>query len=504
MNPKKLLVLVIILGGLVGFFFFDKARLEGIDEAKQRAREVVHMERDQVERVKVARLGEPPVVIARSAVEGAETRWKITEPVATAADQSTVENLVVTLVGARKESGTPVSESGEGATDYGLEPVEVRVTLETATGEESLDVGLLTPSESQVYARRVGEPEIFLLPRSLHGAVNKSLFDLRDKALVNVVNYRVDRIVVRDSSHEMDLRKESEDLWKIAGTETAMRAERGRITDFINDLNNAKAVQFIDDATEDFSPYGLVEAATTVQVWEGDQLRTLRFGDFQDSAQTRLYAHVEGRPGILVLENTALINAPVDVDRLRSKKFFVVKSWNADAITVACSSPTLALDFAKDASGEWQLTAADGEAEATGEERALDYSSFAKFYDTLDRLEAAGFSEASTKALELLAAPEWTLSVTAERDQLIERIEISALDPLTESRYARRVESGEIMVVYDEDLDELRRECEALLAPPAPAFTAPDAPEVGDAPDEAPPPYTSESVEMTFPPPSEP
>ncbi len=479
MNAKKLLVLLILLAAIVGFFFYDKGRLEQKEEAKEKSKEVFTVKRDDVETVRLERMGEKPVVIAKSAKEGAETTWKITEPVVTTADQSILENLVVTLTGAKKESDKPLSATGEKAADYGLDPVELKLTLKTATQEQMLNLGLLAPNDTQAYARMEGDPAIFLLPKAAYTAANKTLFDLRDKALVNVVNYKVDRIVLADATRHIDLRKQTEDVWKIASAGLPMRAEPSRVTDFMNDLNSAKVAQFVDDATSDLSPYGLVEPATTVEIWEGDQKRTLQFGGFLDAAHTRLYAQVEGRPGILVVENTALKNAPVDMDKLRSKKFFASKSWNADGIEVKSSSPMLALSFSKDASGEWRLS--------TGEsERVLDYSAFAKFFDALDRLKAAGFAAPSSQSAELLATPEWTLVVASSKENMNERIDLGALDNVTESRYARRVETGELMVVYDEDLDELRKECQAIAAPPVSAsgeIGSASPLESGDAPD---------------------
>ncbi|MBE7558411.1 DUF4340 domain-containing protein [bacterium] len=385
MNPKKLLALLVVLGCVIAFFQFNKGRIEAEKTTKERAREVLSIPRDDVETVKLERLGEKPVVLVRSAEEGASSVWKITEPVSTQADQSTVENLLVTLTGARKESDTPVSATGERASDYGLDPVELAVTFKSATREETLHVGLLTPSESQAYARKAGDPAIFLLPKSVHTAVNKGLFDLRDKALVSLTNYKVDHLDVRDASARMDLRKETEDLWKIASAQMPMRAERNRITDFLNDLSGAKVAQFVDDATEDLSPYGLVTPATTVEIWEGDQKRTLHFGDFQDWAKTRLYARVEGRPGVLVVESTVLKNAPMDVDKLRSKKFFAARAWNADRVEIESSSPALSLSLTKDASGEWHVAAGTAE-------RALDHVVALK--SMADRLDMVALTRA--------------------------------------------------------------------------------------------------------------
>ena len=465
MNLKKLGVLLGILAVVGGFWLWDKGRLQRGKDAREEARQVFTLTTDDVEKVEIDRLGEDRIVVVRGSDAAGEKAWRVTEPVQAAADESVVESMVATLLGAKKET---VGDTGEARiisatpgeiAEFGLEPIETSVTLASATTTESLQLGLLSATESEAYARKPGEDRVFLVPKAVHSAGNRTLFDLRDKALVKLTNYKIDRIRIADPTREVEVRKEIEDLWRIVSTPVSYRAERGQISDFINGLNRAKVVSFVDEPADDHGVYGLTDSATVVTVWEGEARRTLRFGRHDAAARTRLYAEVEGRGEVVRVESTVLDSAPLDVEALRSADVFAIRNWNADRVEINSASPQAVHALTKNASGDWTLDAGLGEGP-----RPLEYTVYTKFYDMLDRMEAAGFVDDSSQAEALLAAPAWTITIHSERDGLTEAVAVSRLEKDTQTRYLRRNDSGALMMMYEEDLDEFRKGLDELLA----------------------------------------
>ena len=483
MNWKKLGILLAILAVVGGFWTWDSRRLKKVNKAHEQAREVfTKLTTDDVQKVQVERLGEPTVVAVRSGDKSGESTWKITEPVQSGADGSVLESMVATLLGAKKETvgdskDVRVIDATPGeVSEYGLDPIETTVTLASATKSAALQLGLLTATEKDAYARLPGKTEIFLVPKSVYTAVDKKLFDLRDKTLVKLTNYKVDRIRIVDPTREVAVKKVTQDLWRITSTPVTYRADRSQITDFINDLNQAKAVKFIDKPEKDLAAYGLTDGATVVEVWEGDAKRTLRFGRFEDTAKTHLFAKVEGHPEVLVVGASVLAKAPIDVEALRSLDLFATRNWDADKVVIDAASPAGTYTLTKSASGDWFLNVELAH-ETSGESRKLDFTAFTKFYDVLGRMKAAGFVDDSSEAESLLAHPDWKITVNSQRNGLTEELTISRLEPSTQTRFLRRNDSKGLMMMYEEDLDEFRKGFRDLLAarPSPPPMTESEA-----------------------------
>jgi Domain of unknown function (DUF4340) len=452
MSLKKVSILAAVLLMLLVINLWDKNKIESDWEKKESAKVVVSIARKDMEQVTLEKLGKAPVVFAKIVDERGEDSWRITQPVKSRADSTTLQDLLVTLSGCK--SGAVVSSSGDRLNLYGLEPVETKVILKSATQEKEIRFGLLTSDEANAYAQAGDDPAVFLVPKYIYDAVNKSLFQLRDKDIIDLETYKVDRVSIIEPNRKIDIRKENEDIWMITGKAFPMRARRSVITTFLNDMNAGQVAEFVNDPTHDLAFYGLLEGATEIHIWQEDIQHIVRLGHFENPPHTRLFCQIEGNPHIMVVEKRVFKEAPADLPTLRSKKVIATKSWSVGKIQVVSASPFSTLDLVAQEDKSWRvnlkLTTTDGQKALR--DRSLSYTDFIRFYDTLDQLEAANFVADPTKeAAEALKESNWIVSIADQRAIIIESILISR--EVRGIRFLQRKETGEMMTLHDEDLD---------------------------------------------------
>ena len=141
-------------------------------------------------RLTVERPGEPAIVI-----EGTEpSQWKIVEPAAYRADPIAVGDLVGVLRSLEPERTLEVPEAD--AQPYGLQSPMLRLRLAEGPEERVLLIGGVNPTGTSRYARIEGSGQLMLIGMATANSMNKSLGDLRQKKVLDVSEYRAQRIRV--------------------------------------------------------------------------------------------------------------------------------------------------------------------------------------------------------------------------------------------------------------------------------------------------------------------
>src|SRR5262249_5502305 len=120
-------------------------------------------------------------------LESADGGWKITRPVALAADGDTVNEFLEKLGGAKVKEF--VADGPPSLDAYGLDR-PWRVTLHTGKDKERASRGLLLgkvdAAKKGVYAMREGESSVLLVPEDVWTALPKNVAVARNKVVVPV------------------------------------------------------------------------------------------------------------------------------------------------------------------------------------------------------------------------------------------------------------------------------------------------------------------------------
>src|SRR5213592_4712625 len=198
------------------------------------------------------------------AVEQVDGRWRLTRPVALAADTETVTAFLDKLQSTRIKEF--VAESPKSLVPYGLER-PIRVSIHTGRDKDRVTASLLIGTVDKakgVYAMRPGESSVLLLPAETWELVPKNVAVLRNKVVVEIDRDKVTRVDLESPKGKVGLTQE-QNRWRIVAPENlpADQVEAGALLFKLRDL---KAQGFL---TDDASGIARYLARPTVRVTIG-------------------------------------------------------------------------------------------------------------------------------------------------------------------------------------------------------------------------------------------
>src|SRR5207247_750872 len=130
-------------------------------------------------------------------------------------------------------------------------------------------VGEKSPTGSDLFAQRDGEPRVFLIPAYQESSFNRSTFELRDKTVLKFERDKVDGIEVTAGGKPLQLAKEGGD-WKLTRP-LQVRADFGSVEGLIGRLQTVQMKSIVtgEPSAADLKKYGLDKPAATVSLSMG-------------------------------------------------------------------------------------------------------------------------------------------------------------------------------------------------------------------------------------------
>ena len=348
---KTVVVLLLLAGGLGGFFCYDTYWLNPKREKAESIKgRIWTVEPKDVEGVTLVRKDET-VRLKRTADGG----WDLLEPIKARGDRSVVDDMVTSLATARMDR--EIDPNPAKPADFGLDPPQAEVRLEVKGRAEPLvlRVGAKNPTGAWVYAREDGKPAVITLSESVSRDTARPIADFRDRSVVAFDRRNVTGIDLDVNGDQIGVVADEPGKWRIVKPR-AIRADPEMITEFLDKLEGAKAMEFVDDAPKSLQPYGL-DKPSRVTVWVGKDKdrssRTLLVGRAVPEKKG-VYVKRDGEPGVILTAEALWTAFPKTVAALRDK---VVVSYAYDKLSrieIAHGRDTLVLE--KDGTG-WKITA---------------------------------------------------------------------------------------------------------------------------------------------------
>jgi len=390
---RTILVLLILAAGLGGFFYYDTyslaPRREKAESAKGR---IWTVEPKDVERVTVARKGET-IRLQRTA----DGSWEMLEPIKTRGDRGAVDDMVTGLATARMDR--EIDANPAKPADFGLDPPEAEVKLEVKGRAEPLvlRVGSKNPTGVWVYAREGGKPAVITLSESIARDATRPLADFRDRTVIAFDRRNVSGIDLDVNGDQIGVVADEPGKWRIVKPRP-LRADTDLISEFLDKLEGAKAVEFVDDAPKSLQPYGL-DKPSKVTVWVGKDkdraARTLLVGR-PVPEKKGVYVKREGEPGVILTAEAVWTVFPKTVGAIRDKTVMSYASDKLAKIEITHGRETLGLE--KEGTG-WRITAPEA--------LRADSGAVTQILWKIRDLQALGFlSEGAAEVPRFLSKPE--------------------------------------------------------------------------------------------------
>ena len=191
MKLRGLIVTLFVLAGLTGALYWSDRHPKSAETAEASvpaSPKILSLKDDEISKIELKKTGAPAIVLAKT-----NGNWRISEPQALGADQSTVSSMLTSLASLNSER--LVEDKASDWKQYGLgEGAYEALVTEKDNKTHNLLLGDATPTGNAVYARLDGDPRVFTVATYEKNNIEKDLNDLRDKRLITANSDKVSKI----------------------------------------------------------------------------------------------------------------------------------------------------------------------------------------------------------------------------------------------------------------------------------------------------------------------
>ena len=319
-NTLILLLLAAVIGVVVYFLEIKpgKPRDEKTDESKP----AFAFKREDISSISITRSGQTVTV------EDAGGKWTISQPLTAQANQSAVDSIVSNLTSAKIER--TLTPSAEEIKSFGLEEPAVTVEIKLKSGEtQNMKLGAKDFSGLSAYAQIGDSKDVALVPAAVLTSSDKSLNDLRDKAILGASQFDIKSIALTNEHGQISIAKDGGE-WSLkkpfeAGVETT------EMNSFLSEITSAEADEFVSETADDPAKYGLdsPKITLTAQLNDGSE-RTISAGEKDDNH----YAKANTRSQIFKISSSLYDKLNIKASELRNKEMFKLDKDNLSKIEI--------------------------------------------------------------------------------------------------------------------------------------------------------------------------
>lgn len=426
------IVLLVILGGLGAFIYYDKDNNPGAEPPK--AKVFDNVTADKIDEITFkSDTGEV------SSVQRAGDGWHIVQPAAANADKTEVEAVTTSLSDVEVER--VVDENASDLKEYGLEPAkfEVGFRLKDQKNEQRLLVGAQTPTGTDMYARTPNSKRVFLIPTYLQTTFNKTAFALRDKTILAFDRENANAVNISGAA-PLSFQKTGNE-WRMTRP-IAARAEYSTVDALVVRLATAKMQAIVEAEPKNLKQYQLDTPRMTVEVATTSGKATLLVGE--PDAAGDPYAKDAAHPAVFTFEKSLLDEFNKKPEEFRRKEVFDFRAFNARHLEIHRGGTTYTLDKSKGADGNdvWK----DGSGKTL--ETAIMYDVLTK----ISAIRASAFEPAANPSVKTPA-----LTVVATFDNGGSKTETLNFGKVGDDVYAARTdEPGGARIEASDFVDALK------------------------------------------------
>jgi len=217
--------------------------------------------------------------------------WHLTSPLEVKADVQEIERIlselllfqVVTFEADEADTLAP-SE----LTKYGLGAPRIQVKLTDTDRTYALDIGSTLPTETgnprHVYVKSAGSGQqstvgipavdsqyvdeyysISIVPDDIYHLLNKSVFDLRDKRVIDFQRTATNRFIISiNGEQDTVCTKGYDNTWELQTPTGKIKADAKAVDDLLFGVDSLEAVAFVESPAKNLQTYGLAAPSITV------------------------------------------------------------------------------------------------------------------------------------------------------------------------------------------------------------------------------------------------
>ncbi len=241
-----------------------------------RNRKVLAFDRNQVQNIEITRASE------QIKLKKQGEKWLLEQPIQESADEGSVSSLLSTLESV--EAQKFVVEQPNDLKDYGLDKPTATVRIREQ-GKDSWKTLELGRKEDDGYlARTTDRTPVFSVKTDIYDKLNQKLWELRDKAVVDVEQDRVALLTFKSAAAEIVLKRQDDGKWVVQKPDS-LKGKEAFTYKFWYPLTDIK-YQSIDDRMTGAAGFAKPDIQVTVKLKDGSQ-RSYEFSQQGDKYLAR-------------------------------------------------------------------------------------------------------------------------------------------------------------------------------------------------------------------------
>jgi hypothetical protein len=240
--------------------------------------------------------------------------WEILQPIRSGVDSFALSRLLNRLTGLK--SLRVIAESPQDLSEFGLQQPEVTLTFWVGDEDNTLLIGSMSPIEKGYYVAKGGDRRVYFVSGDDKKALDRPLFDLRDKRLFTLKTDLVRRVIIERREERWVLDKK-DGKWIFEGHED-LTIDSEKVETFVRPTLWAEVQSFENEESADLKPYGLDAPQAKVRLSGENQTEEISYG--KDASPDRVFAMVQGRPQVVTVRKRLLDDLPQTPEDLAEKE----------------------------------------------------------------------------------------------------------------------------------------------------------------------------------------
>jgi|Deesub1362B_J571_1020462.scaffolds.fasta_scaffold01284_3 cbb3-type cytochrome oxidase subunit 3 len=350
MKPRTTLTLFLILVFLAGFYYIYQIRGGKVrQERAEREKQFLTFEKDSVQTIRLIK-PDQTIVITRTGDEP----WHIVEPIQTKADQNQVTSILNVLKDAKIER--VVADSATDLSPFGLDPAQATLIFEYRDkSADTVYIGERNATRAYTFAKISGDPRVVLTTSSLANTGEKTLYNLRNKKVLEFEKDNVKKIVFGVKGKTYVVEKRGDEWYLTSPVER--KADKDAIERVLNRLEIERADEFVDEHPKYLSDYGLFRPDYSIELIlaPNDAKKKLLIG--KKVKPDKYYVKDDSRDPVMKIGGYLVDNIPKSLFEFSDKH---ILSFDRNAITsveIAYADTTIWVE--KDSSDTWTIVQPD-------------------------------------------------------------------------------------------------------------------------------------------------
>ena len=197
--------------------------------------------------------------------------WRVTYPIAAKADGEEIERLLSELrslqVSTFEADGADANVPAQ-LEKSGLDSPRIQVKLTDGNNTYSLDIGSTVPSvdgtQGRVYVKSIHQESIYTVSDDIYKLLNKSVFDLRNKRVIDFQRIDTIRIEIKRDQETILCTKNYDNTWELQTPTGKIKADAKAVDDLLFGVDSLEAAAFVDDSSKSLASYGLAPPSIAV------------------------------------------------------------------------------------------------------------------------------------------------------------------------------------------------------------------------------------------------